>query len=159
MAPSRPSFAAAWSKFMEIDGDGSLTFAGNKIGGKVKENFDLGANGGFTNGCATRMSYVFNYTGYPIGAGPWASVTGADGKRYIFRVAEIRKFILYTFGSPDKVFQHPQAKDLAAEKGLIVFEVHIWSDASGHVTFWNGNACADHCYFPQSTAAYLWRLR
>ena len=98
MPKPRPSFALAWSKFQEIDGDGSLTFVGDKIGGKIKQNFDLGQNGGFTNGCATRMSYVFNYTGFAIHPGQWATVSGGDGKLYIYRVAEIRKFITATFG-------------------------------------------------------------
>ncbi len=159
MPKPRPSFALAWSKFQEIDGDGSLAFVGNKIGGKVKQNFDLGQNGGFTNGCATRMSYVFNYTGFAIHQGQWATVSGGDSKLYIYRVAEIRKFITATFGPPDKSFKTPFSPELAKEKGLIVFEVHVWSDASGHVTLWNGNTCSDHCYFPQASAVYLWRLK
>ena len=158
MTRPRPTFASAWTRFQEIDGDGSLGFVGNKIGGQVKKNFDLGESGGFTNGCATRMSYVFNTTGFPIHQGPWATVSGGDGKLYIYRVADIRKFIRVTFGAPDASYRMPYSQDLFTEKGLLVFEVHIWRDASGHVTLWNGSACSDHCYFPQASVVYLWRL-
>ena len=159
MAKPRPSFAQAWGKFQEIDGDGTLAFVGNKIGGKVKQNFDLGENGGFTNGCATRMSYVFNYTGFPIHPGVWATVSGGDNKLYIYRVAEIRKFITSTFGPPDMTFKPPYSQELFKQRGLLVFDVRIWSDASGHVTLWNGTACSDHCYFPQASVVYLWKLK
>ncbi|WP_226702028.1 T6SS effector amidase Tae4 family protein [Microbulbifer elongatus] len=56
---------------------------------------------------------------------------------------------------------HKKPKEISFtdKKGILVFEVDQWSDASGHATVWNGNACSDKCYFPISKKAYLWELK
>ena len=56
-------------------------------------------------------------------------------------------------------FKPPYSQELFKQRGLLVFDVRIWSDASGHVTLWNGTACSDHCYFPQASVVYLWKLK
>jgi hypothetical protein len=176
----RPSFASMWSAFQDVaplpppPAYSSLPFmrtyvvdtlrkVGDKIGGHVKTNFDLGIKDveanqgdglyplhpvGFTNGCATRLSYVLNKAGVHIPAnGHWRTVSGADKLNYIYTVKEMTIFLLTTFGQPDlekKV--SPQAKDFSGRTGLIVFDVHF-SDATGHATLWNGTKAADQDEF------------
>jgi hypothetical protein len=147
-----------WMKFTEVYGDGQVLSVGKKIGGKVQENLELGAKEpalGFTNACAIRMSYTLNHSGISIGGGPWKTVSGADGKQYIYRLSDLRAFLLHTFGRPDKTIKHPRPNSFAQMAGILVFTVH-WSDASGHATLWDGRVCSDHCYFPVASEASIW---
>lgn len=43
---------------------------------------------------------------------------------------------------------------LIGKKGIILFVVSGWPDATGHATLWNGSACYDHCYFNEPGARY-----
>jgi len=158
---SKPSFLTIWSKFIEIYGDGKITSVGEKIGGKVEENIKLGItdpDSGFTNACAIRMSYALNYSGVTITRGSWKTVSGADKKWYIYRVQDLRTFLANSFGKPDEVKRSPNPSDFAKRKGIIVFNVSGWSDASGHVSLWDGNKCSDTCHFPIATEVSLWSL-
>jgi hypothetical protein len=151
-----------WNNFTAIYGDGSVASVGKKIGGKVGENFELGIkdpNNGFTNACAVRMSYSFNYSGAPVERGTWSTVSGGDKKWYIYRVRDLLAYLKYNFGKPDKTVKSPKASDFSGLKGILVFSVAIWTDASGHATLWNGSTCSDHCYFPVATEASLWLLK
>ncbi|MEI2418447.1 type VI secretion system amidase effector protein Tae4 [Orrella sp. JC864] len=150
----RPSFNLAWGAFSRVNG--SVAHVGRVIGGKVQANIDAGI---FTNACAIRLSYVLNQTGFAIGAGAGATSSGANGARYLYRVRDLVPHLQSLFGPPDEVFQNPTPAMFAGRKGIIVFEVAIWSDASGHATLWNGGACADTCYFRESTRASLWELK
>lgn len=83
----RPAFALAWTKFKYIFGDGDVIGVGEKIGGKIKFNIDLGAsdpNLGFTNACAIRMSYVFNQAGLTVPYMEGKVSSGENGGWYIF---------------------------------------------------------------------------
>lgn len=167
---ARPKFELMWVFFQDVAPDPdqsypqgvikSLAKVGDKIGGAVKRNFDQGiqdiqnspgsypaAPTGFTNGCATRMSYCLNNSGVPIAKIAGQTVTGADDKNYIYRVRQMEAFIGERFGSPD-ISKGSQAirADFAGKKGIIAFGVPF-SDASGHVTLWNGQQAADEDYF------------
>jgi len=151
-----------WSRFIEIYGDGEITSVGKKIGGKVEENINLGITSpdlGFTNACAIRMSYALNYSGVMITHGTWNTVSGKDKNWYIYRVKDMTKFLTHSFGKPDIVKRNPQQNDFINQKGIIVFNVGGWGDASGHTTLWNGNSCSDRCYFPLAAEASLWLLK
>lgn len=157
---ARPSFVQIWNNFRVIYGDGTLAGVGNKIGGKVKQNIDMGLNDpkvGFQNGCAIRMSYSLNYSGFPVSSGPWKAVSGADKKQYIYRVADLGVFLKQRFGAPDKTVANPKPGDFAGMRGILVFGVHF-RDATGHATLWDGNTCSDHCYFPVAAEASIWLL-
>lgn len=159
---ARPSFSSVWNNFRYIYGNGSVVSVGDKIGGKVEQNFDLGVTSpqlGFTNACAVRMSYALNHSGVTIERGPWSTVSGEQGKQYIFRVRDMLKFLRHKFGKPDIAIQNPDMKELAGEKGILIFTVTGWSDATGHATVWNGNACGDRCYFSKASEVSLWRLK
>jgi Type VI secretion system (T6SS), amidase effector protein 4 len=160
MATPRPKFSSMWANFATIYGDGNITTVGNKIGGKVKENIDLGVKDpklGFTNACALRMSYCLNKSGLLIPRGEWQTVSGDDKNWYIFRVSDLLKYLTKTFGKPDKTIKKPKPDNFKGEQGILLFTVP-WSDATGHATLWDGNVCSDHCYFPVSLEASIWHL-
>jgi hypothetical protein len=149
-----------WHHFSVIYGDGSVPSVGNRIGGKVQENIELGVKdpkAGFTNACAIRMSYSLNNSGIPITRGIWKTVSGGDKKQYIYRVSDLIKYLNQTFGKPDKTVKNPTPSDFAGMKGILVFGVQ-WSDATGHATLWDGITCSDHCYFPVAMEASIWLL-
>lgn len=184
----RPSFDHMWMMYKQIAPSAdesypngvveSLRRVGDKIGGHVKINIDLGIQEildhpdsfptdpeGFTNACAIRLSYVLNKSGVHIPkAATWTSVTGSDHQNYIYTVGGIRSFLRRTFGEPDiKKGSGARSHDFAARRGIIVFDLHF-SDATGHATLWNGTGAADHDYFrPKQglilSAGKLWACR
>jgi hypothetical protein len=158
---ARPSFQAMWHQFLIIHGDGKLSSVGNKIGGKVQENIEMGLKdpkAGFRNACAIRMSYSLNNSGITIPKGEWKTVSGDDKRQYIYRVADLIKFLNHRFGEPDKTIRSPKPSDFAGLKGILVFGVQ-WSDATGHATLWDGGTCSDHCHFPIAAEASIWLLK
>lgn len=145
----RPSFASAWGAFMQVNRP--VKVVGEIIGGKVKVNIDLppGTNGRFENACPIRMSYVLNHTGFFVRRdGRYKSVSGSDGRRYLFRVRDMRNYLEEVFGKPEKeVKRVPTSSDFAGMKGILVVQGTGWGNASGHVTLWNGTTCSDSCHF------------
>ena len=145
-----PSFDKMWSSFPT----GSAEDVKKFIGGKV--NYDW-----IKNTCAIRMSRVLNYTGHPI---PFTktskdqlTVSGADKKWYFFRISTLRPFIEKKFGAPDVKFTPPyDMNELKKHKGIILFDVDVWKDATGHFTLWNGTRAADKSFFKEAKAVYLW---
>ena len=124
------------------------------IGGRVEAN-------GFANSCSIRVSRALNYSGYPVKfLPPNLTVSGNDGKWYVYRVKELVKYLQEQFGDPDiVVVNKPYKNELKDKKGIIVFEVDAWSDASGHATLWDGTSCSDKCYFPLARKVMLWELK
>lgn len=161
MTVPRPSFQNMLMNFTSIYGSGSIETVGKTIGGKVKQNIELGVKDplhGFTNACAIRMSYSLNYSGVIVHRGSWKTVSGADRMWYIYRVSDLLGFLEFSFGKPDKTVKNPRPNDFIGKKGILIFKVN-WSDASGHATLWNGNNCSDHCYFPVALEASIWLLK
>lgn len=163
MSHMRPAFGAAWNRFRETNVD--VSSVGRLIGGKVQINIDAGT---FANACPIRMSYVLNYCGVPIPSNSkYATVTGKDKKRYIYRVVDMIEFLRATFGKADYTADSPTPGQFSGKQGIIVFSGHGWGDATGHVTLWNGNLCSDDCHFLGSprngsfipTKASLWILK
>jgi hypothetical protein len=124
------------------------------IGGKVQAN-------NFSNSCAIRVSRSLNYGGQNIPhIPPNLTVSGDDGKWYLYRVKDLIKYLNDQWGSPDTIVKNkPFEGEFKGKKGVIVFEVDVWSDASGHATLWDGTTCSDKCYFPVSTKVMLWHLK
>jgi hypothetical protein len=151
-----------WQHFSTVNV--GLSEVGKVIGGKVQQNIEIGLKDtqhhGFENACAIRMSYSLHHSGITIipGHPTWETVSGADKKLYIYRVADLRKFLETTFGKPDKAVSNPFPRDFSGMKGILVFTQHFVG-ASGHATLWNGITCSDHCYFPRSTKAEIWLLK
>lgn len=146
----RPSFI----KMMSAYPQGNAQDVFDLIGGKVKAN-------NFANSCAIRLSRSLNYSDHPVEfIPPNLTVSGDDKKWYIYRVTEMVKYLTRKFGSPDIVIENkPYETLLRGQKGIIVFEVDGWSDATGHATLWDGNFCSDQCYFERSKKVILWILK
>lgn len=107
---------------------------GEFIGGKVQTNIDSGT---FTNGCAIRMSYAFNYSGVEIPkSGYGATSSGRDGKWYLYRVADMINFVKAKIGGTPLV--GTAAADFKGKKGVIIFSGCGWTDATGHVDLFDG---------------------
>ncbi|SMC18517.1 Type VI secretion system (T6SS), amidase effector protein 4 [Andreprevotia lacus DSM 23236] len=142
----RPSFKAAWGAFQQVRGD--VKEVGKFLGGKIEINTELGRNGGYTNACPIRMSYVLNYTGFPIHAGHGFKIsTGADRKNYLIRINDMVQYLKINFGAPDKVVDRPPLPDDFWDmQGIILVEGDGWDNARGHVTLWDGSHCADTCH-------------
>jgi hypothetical protein len=151
----RPQFTQAWALFQTVLGNGTVAAVANLIGGKVKANIDAKI---FTNACALRMSYVLNRTGVRIHPHVNQTVSGGDHYHYYFRVRDLLEFLRHTFGKPDAILPGSNAKVLTRKKGLLVFEVAVWRDATGHATLWDGVTCSDHCYFLEAKRLLFWTL-
>ncbi|WON76236.1 type VI secretion system amidase effector protein Tae4 [Serratia sp. UGAL515B_01] len=153
---SRPSFNSMWSSFSKVNV--AVPQVGNIIGGKVKANIDSGI---FQNACAIRMSYALNNAGIniPRNESKWKTSSGADNKWYIYRVEDMIKFLNDQFYQADVISKLSVNKsDFSNKKGILAFNVN-WSDATGHVTLWNGVLCSDSCYFEKAGGAQLWLLK
>lgn len=158
----RPAFGSAWIAFTRVHV--SVADVGKLIGGRVDDNIKAGI---FQNACPIRMSYVLNSTGFAVKkeAG-YATVSGADGKQYLFRVNDMMAYLEREFGRPDKTAKSPKEADFRGQRGILVVRGHGWKDARGHVTLWNGAACSDSCHLLQNPdngtfipdTASLWEL-
>jgi hypothetical protein len=154
----RPKLSIALREFRNINI--GVSDVGTLIGGKVNYNINVltKVQGQFENACAIRMSYVLNNTGFKIPYIPNQTVSGKNGNWYIYKVKTIIKYLEKIFGKPDHTITNPTSSKISSYKGIIVFEVDEWSNASGHVTIWDGVDCSDACYFTQSKKAYIWEL-
>jgi len=164
----RPSYDLAYGHFKHVLGDRSLEHVAAMLGGKVKTNIEIPIEqGGFSNACAIRISYVLNKCGVKV-----PHIEGVPGQRaetvsdetgttwYIYRVKILRRFLTERFGLPD--YSGPSATHaaLADKRGIVLFDVGIWRDATGHATLWDGKRreCADTCYFLDSKVVDFWAL-
>ena len=146
MVRNKPNFIRAWNFFSEINVP--VKKVGEIIGGHVQMNIDSGV---FQNACPIRMSYVLNKCGISIPkGGRYAVVSGNDKKQYMYRVNDMINYLEYIFGKPDLTIKSPKQTDFNGRKGIIVFSGSGWSNARGHVTFWNGSICSDACHFMNS---------
>jgi len=87
------------------------------------------------------MSYDLNASGLTIPKGK-GTVSGADGKQYYLRVADLQKFLTGALGKP-QVLPGGSFTGPSGSTGIISFNVAHWGDASGHFTLWNGRGVAD----------------
>lgn len=143
----RPAFQRLWDAYAEV-GQSAAPDVYALVGGNVAD-LHTANPADYSNACALRMSRAFNYGGYPVPSGtiiPGTNiyrVRGGDSKPYILRVDGVIHFIRHNWGAPDRTFQPNETGQLAGLKGLIVIEVQGWSDATGHVTLWDGSTTAD----------------
>jgi len=140
----KPTYAKFLQHFNVVKG--GLDHVATTLGGKVQFNIE---NGIFTNACAIRMSYALNKSGITI---PYAKGKTSSGENkeawYIYNVTNLRQFLKEKFGQPETFTPSEARTQLMGKKGIILFTVKGWSDASGHATLWGGERCADACYFP-----------
>jgi hypothetical protein len=149
-------FEIAWAAFRQVYGDGSLKAVGEFLGGKVKTNVD---NAVFTNACAIRMSHVLNTIGFAVPYLPKQTVSGKSGRWFFFRLRDLLAFVRRRIGPPSFSLAPASPSQVADLRALLIFEVAVWDDASGHATLWDGKSCSDHCYFPQAFRLNVWRFK
>lgn len=93
----------------------------------------------FQNACPIRISYVLNRVGVPVPCGSgYASVSGADGKYYVYRVNDMMRYLERVFGKADKQVKSPKSSDFDGQQGILVVKGSGWANAQGHITLWNG---------------------
>ncbi|MCH0622507.1 type VI secretion system amidase effector protein Tae4, partial [Klebsiella pneumoniae] len=90
----------------------------------VQHNIEAGI---FQNACPIRMSYVLNYCGVPIPSNSrYATVTGSDKKRYMYRVKDMIAFLPTVLGNADMTVTSPTPSQFAGKQGIIIFSGHGW---------------------------------
>lgn len=152
---SKPSFTAAWAASQKIySPTNSAKKVADVVGGRVADHINDKTNP-WVNTCAVRMSYILNQSGITIPSIPSKTKNGGDGKSYFFRVKDLITFLRKEWGDPETIVYPPSGGgDMRGKKGVILFEVQGWNDASGHATLFNGLSCYDHCYFNEPGVNY-----
>lgn len=163
---NRPKFSDVWSNYpLGLSAPNVYQL----VGGNAYDLFKTNPTG-YANACALRLSRSFNYGGLTITSKATGyKVKGADDKNYLLRVKDMMAFVQANFGEPDvRVVPNGEDKssDFSGKKGILIFKVSGWGDASGHVTLWDGSDCGDHCYFThptqpnaKTTEIFFWELK
>ena len=135
-------------------------FVFKHIGGKVELNYDSGV---FNNACAIRISCALNKAG-GIHVIPYikdevssGEVSSAGNKLwYIFRVRILVKHLTSQYGKPE-IFKPTEYRlKLKKRKGIIIFDVPGWNDATGHADLWDGYKCRWKGYGALATKILFW---
>lgn len=148
------NFRRMWDEFPR----GTSDEVKKRIGGSVDAAW-------ITNTCAIRVSRCLNYAGQPLPVKypGMTTLKGGDGKRYGFRVRELKLYLRGVHGAPavshavtDESGAVPAA--FTGKQGIICFDVTGWSDATGHFDLWDGATCASHGYFERASKIHLWAV-
>ena len=113
----------------------------NKLGGNLK---------GLSNYCCVRVSHALISASHPITRE--SDYKDKNGNKYIIRVKTMKEYLTNKYGSPIDV-----TKETAkGKRGIIIFDVSGWSDATGHADLWDGNNCAYQEYWNKASKVHLW---
>jgi len=135
-----------------------------QIGGKVEVNYELGV---FSNACAIRVSKALNSCGLEHKIPAYKSF-GPDGKMslqvssgkhknwYIFRVKILTKFLTEKYSEPEEYETNEYFESIKGRKGIIIYQVNGWSDATGHADLWLGDKCIYQGYASVSHKVLFW---
>ncbi len=151
----KPNFQMLWQHFPDHIQYSSLKDLYTALGGAVEKNIHARGFGPEGNTCASRMSVAFNKAGAPIDIG-MAKTCGAetlgtaDGSRIIFRVSDLRKYLVAALGQPSNDKISPYDDAFRGRKGIIAFSVN-WQGATGHIALWNGLAYREPSHDDYST--------
>jgi hypothetical protein len=142
---AKSNFQMMWDAFPDHTKYPTLRSLFTFIGGSLTKNIDSPGFGESGNTCAVRMSRALNYATLPIAAKlvkklSIETMTGDDGKLYIFRVREMRTYLKSTLGGTPSTVTKGFDTAFVKKKGIVAFDVDGWSDASGHLTLWDGSA-------------------
>ncbi len=164
----------AWQDLLENFPNKDAKTVFTEIGGKVKLNYEIGV---FSNACATRISKVLNYSGEEHLI-PYYTTRDKFGKKttqvssgqrhigkqsaeepkkwYIFRLRILVKYLTETYGPPEEFSPAAYKDSLNRRKGIIIFEVKGWDDATGHADLWNGQECVRTDFGDQASNILFW---
>ncbi|MCX7112757.1 MAG: type VI secretion system amidase effector protein Tae4 [Proteobacteria bacterium] len=142
---AQPNFKMMWDAFPDHSLYPNLRVLFTFIGGTLINNIDAAGFGENGNTCAVRMSRALNYGNLQISAKlvktlKIATMTGSDSKLYIFRVNELKTYLINALGVTPITVTKDFGKAFLKKKGIVAFEVKGWTDASGHLALWNGSA-------------------
>jgi hypothetical protein len=135
------TYAALSAAFADIKGK-SVQEVGLIIGGMVKVNID---SGDFQNACALRLSYALNKVGIKISSKDGKVSSGADGKKYLYRINDVEKLVKNNLYSTETL-SGTTSSDFDKKQGIIVFRSCGWGNAAGHIDLYNGTTVEDHDY-------------
>lgn len=143
---SLPRFDLLWANYPDDDDPEAVK---RMIGGGVDRPW-------ITNTCAIRMSYALDRAGSPIPRGypGLSTVQGADGRWYAFRVRELVRYLEREF-APAHV-SGTSKPEFQGRRGILVFEVDGWNDATGHIDVWNGDRTRLAEYWARARRVRLW---
>ncbi|MDD3005438.1 type VI secretion system amidase effector protein Tae4 [Flavobacterium sp.] len=115
----------------------------NSIKGGLPEN--LARNpASWENSCAIRMSRGLNYSGVklPKASSNGGNIIGDDKFNYWIRVKDLKEYLIKLlqnkFTLIEEVGGINAVEKFKNKKGIIVFDVSGWSNATGHFTLWDG---------------------
>lgn len=152
-------FQTIWQKYPH----GEAEDVKRRIGGAINAAY-------ITNTCTIRVSRALTEAGMKINPITLADgnnmllVKGANGVGLPIRVKEFSQWVVKRFGQPQiKVVNRGDGTEdvpqqFLGKKGLIKFDVRVWSDATGHFDLWDGEACAHNCYFDKAKEVWLWTI-
>lgn len=154
----------AWPELLKNFPNKAAKDVFTEIGGKVKLNYDIGV---FKNACATRMSKALNlslgehkipYFKTKNSSGEDVVQVSSGGKKlwYIFRVKALIEYLTKTYGAPKNIGIGNYKQSLKGKKGIIVFEVSGWTDASGHADLWDGSKVVGSDYGNKASKIVFW---
>ena len=91
------------------------------------------------------MSRALNYGAMPLsrklaGALGLNTLTGNDGRLYLFRVRELHTYLSNSIGVTPLTITRGFSASFSGSRGIAAFTVEGWSDATGHIALWNGTA-------------------
>ena len=159
--PTLQSYSTLWWNYPDYFFHPDSAQVKKSIGGNVDASW-------ITNTCAIRLSRALNYSGVPVPRRfvGLKTVRGGDGKRYAFRVREMRTWLQHALGKP--TFDHRKTRgapfdktQLASMTGIIGFDI-AFSDATGHLDLWGGGSFSSEYktsenYWTGATRISLWK--
>ncbi|TNJ29205.1 putative Tae4 (type VI amidase effector 4) [Giardia muris] len=140
VAPKWKDLLAAFEEVKGLD----VKRVGEKLGGKVRVNIeDVADEYKFKNACAIRLSYALNAAGSTIPYKEGKTVSGfINGEKHWFyyRITDMEPNFIQNKGEGlGLVPQKGTSSDaFRGKKGIIVFDVSNFTDASGHLDLYDG---------------------
>lgn len=131
---AKPNFKLMWAGFPTRLEYRDLEALFTHLGGAAAKNIHADGFGPKGNTCAVRMSMALQAGGVMISGGAGIRTLGtASGKRIIYGVADMRRFLERELGKPERDVTLPFDSDFAKRKGIISFGVTGWGNATGHI--------------------------
>jgi|GEM_PF-851628 len=139
---------------------------------EVKAQIGRASEAWIENTCAIRVSYAMNFSGidafkidraFAVATKKINFITDrtrpGEGVVYIYRVDELASYLLQKYGRPQiwaKKGDNLRQK-VYGKKGIILFVVKSWDNATGHFDLWDGEKPAHEEYFNKASDVFLWQ--
>lgn len=129
------------------------------IGGKAWYNHTSNPEN-FSNSCAIRVSHALNLSGAEIPYSKGKTISGDNKSWYYYRVKDLLEYLQGRYGYAD--FKTSNKNMVLNSKGIICFDINVWTDATGHFTLFDGNKAlgGEHdsdFYFKTASQFLLWK--